>query len=301
MINTETFFMRTSDRNNMSAVGLFDHALDLYEDTMSAIKTNPNLFSGPVQHLQQALNRMITASHPDAHEMMRSLTERMLSGVECYSEHSLLLVASRSLNNVFKEEIMSIPYMILSVIRGNDPNLDTVWFNRVNGNNGIAMFLRNYKTSDIKAIHDTPVNNLVPTTLPHDKLFSASESVIVELGNHPIDLTLTSKDIQTVSFSKKDDWLPNTNRRVDKHCVFSSYITIRPQLKQFRIPKTVKLTPATSELIEALQCVSSESVVSNHYTFKTPADLFTCNLDITSFDSGQTWTIANVKIVPPLR
>lgn len=291
--------MRTSDRSNISAIALFDQSLDQYEETMEVIKINPNLFSGPAQYFQQALNRMITATIPDAHEMMRSLAERMLTGAACYSEHSLLLIASGSVNNVFKDEIMAIPYVLLSVIRGNDPTIDQSWLNRVNGNTGIQTFLQNYKTSDIKIVHDTNINNLVPTTLPYEKIYNADVSAMILLGNHPIDVTLSAKEIQTISFSRKDDWVPLDSRRQDQPVVYSSYITIRPQLKEFRIPKTVKLTPSASSMIDTFECVTIESTVANYYQFKVPAAYFTCQLEVMSFDSGQTWTITNIKIAPP--
>jgi len=291
--------MYTSDRNNISAIAFFDRALDLYEDSMEAIKVNPNLFSGPAQHFQQALNRMITANVPDAHEMMRSLAERMMSGIPCYSEHSLLLIASMSVNNVFKDEIMAIPYVLLSVIRGNDPSLDAIWLNRVNGNKGIEYFLRNFNSCDIKIIHSTPVDNLVPTSLPYEKLYSAETLFVIELGDNPIDITLTAKEVQTVSFDKKSDWVPSPLHRHDKPVVYSSHALIRPQLREFKVSKTVRASPSAICIMDSLGCLTTDSAFSNFYHFKTPASLFACQLDVASFDSGYTWTITNVKMVPP--
>jgi hypothetical protein len=291
--------MRNSDRSNISAISLFDQSLNQYEETMDTIKANPNLFSGPAQYLQQALNRMLTASVPDAHEMMRSLAKRMISGNPCYSEHSLLLIASGSVNNIFKDEIMAIPYTLLSTIRGNDPSLDHNWLNRVNGNKGIEIFFKNYKTSDITILHTTNVNNLVTTTLPYETVYSSDASVVVRLGEHPIDLTLSSNEVQTISFDKQDSWIPHALRRQNKPVVYTSYLIIRPQVKAFRIPKTIKITPSTKELIDAFGCVTIESSIANYYQFKIPAPLFTHRLELTSFDSGQSWTITNLRIAPP--
>lgn len=291
--------MYNNDRNNVSAIALFDQALDQYEVTMEEIKTKPNLFSGPAQYLQQALNRIITASVADAYEMMRSLTQRMLSGLPCYSEYSLLRIASGTVNNVFRDEVMAIPYVILSVIRGEDPKIDSGWFNRVNGNIGIKTFLVNYKTSDIKIVHETTVSNLCSVSLPYEKLFNASQNVVVPLGNKPIDITLSANEVQTLNFTKDESWLPVEPYRHDKPVVYGSYITIRPNVKEFRIPKMVKLTPSVSEMITIMGCVTPESVVASYYHFKMPNAFFSCQLEIISFDSGMTWTISNIRITPP--
>lgn len=291
--------MYNNDRNNVSAIALFDQALDQYEVTMEEIKTKPNLFSGPAQYLQQALNRIITASVADAYEMMRSLTQRMLSGLPCYSEYSLLRIASGTVNNVFRDEVMAIPYVILSVIRGEDPKVDSGWLNRVNGNIGIKSFLVNYKTSDIKIVHDTDVSNLCSVSLPYEKIFSANTNVIVPLGDKPVDITLSANEVQTLNFVKNETWLPTEPYRHDKPVIYGSYVAIRPGVKEFRIPKVVKLTPSAAEMISIIGCVTPESTVSNSYHFKMPGAFFYCQFEILSFDSGVSWTISNVKITPP--
>lgn len=290
--------MRESNRVSVSAIALFDQALDNYEATMVTIKTNPHLFSGPAQYLQMAINRLLTANLPDTAQMMRSLCKRILSGNSSYSEYSLLMIASGTVNNIFKDEILAIVYTLMDLTRGKDPTFTDSWRNRINGNSAIENFLRYYKTSDIYRLKSVASENLYQATLPRVTLTSNAVTTIVPIGPEQIELNLTSSGLPSVQFSLGEDWIANPGSRPNIAKVYSSNILVKSGVKEFTIPKTVILTEEAKSLAVGLGCLT-ESAVTNYHHFKLPAAYFSCCLNLYSFDSGTNWMIGNVTILPP--
>lgn len=291
--------MRTSDRVNISAVALFDQSLDQYEATMETIKVNPNLFSGPAQYFQMALNRLITSNIPDAFQMMRSLTKRILTGNKAYSEQSLLMISSGTINNVFRDELMTIAYGLLNLTRGIDPNFDAGWLSRVNGNTAIYDSLNLYKTSALYKIQNAHKDNILTADLPVDIVSADSQNVILSITPKEKEINLASLQTQVLNFSLGEGWVTHPDHRHDLPTIYQSKVTVKVGVKEFLVPKTVGMSDLVKALCTSLGCLDVNSLTTNYYHFKIPAPFFSCVLEIASFDSGSTWSITNVQIIPP--
>ena len=286
--------MRQSDRNTISAITLFDQSLDQYESAMDAITINPNLFSGPAQYLQMALNRLVTSSTPDGIQMLRSLAKRMVSGKSCYTERAILLIASQSVNIVFKDEVMAVMYALLNVTRGIDAATNQAWLNRVNGSTAIKIVFDEYKTSDLKILAATPSEAIAEATLPSQSVYSSNESVVLPLNNAIQEVFLTGSIEQSLSLTKDPNWKKDIPVQI-----YTSSIIVSSLTKSFRIPKTVRTTPLCDALLVELGCVDAASSFMNYRVVKLPGQFFTCQLDVISQDSGQTWILTNIQIRPP--
>ena len=292
--------MRESNRTNVSAVALFTQSLDKFEENLQVGALDPVLYVTPARHLQMALNRLITANTPDAFQMMRCLSDRMNAGKNgAYSEYAILMMASGSNSNIFKDEVMAVIHTLMRVMRGEELELDFMWMSRINSNQGIAEFIKNYSTSDQMTVANSYKGNVAIGWASEGVIYSEEFETIVPLGKSVKEITLTATEFQTLRFVVDEDLLFDDDYRDDIPQVISTSVTVKADLGSFHIARPVQFTPTASAAMEALNCQGFTGNILGPLSVKLPGPFFACKLNIASFDSGTSWVIGNIQIIPP--
>lgn len=293
--------MASSTRTNMAVVDLFSQGLDTYESTLPLNAMEPSTFIDPGSHLEVALNRLLIADPADGYQMMRILTKRMLKGMsEHYSEFMILMVATSSPSPKFKGDMVNIVHMLYRTLNNNSTPLDDVWFNAINRNDAIRNFIKNYDTSDICRIHNAYQGNVVG-----DRVVSACSSttdaqhVTVRLGVQNTTLMTISPTPVTVKFSPDEKIAMHSSYRNTLPKVIVSKVTISPMARSFILDKSIRLTEGAVLQAVDIDCLDIPYTVGSGVRINLPGQFNMCELDVASFDSGLTWVVGNLKILPP--
>lgn len=292
--------MRESDKVNISAVSLFAEALVKYEESIVPGIIDPVQYEVPSRYFQMAMNRLISSNIPDSFQMMRILAERMISKSHPYTNPTILMLASGTPSSLAKDEILSVAYTLLQVIRGHDVVLDDLWFTRVNRNEAIKSFLMNYQTSDQREVCHCRKTNLVESQDTDVIIYSEDERLSAPIGRYNQNIVLTSNKLQSISCRLDSDLIYQEGYENTTPLTIIGSVTVKSSLNEFLVDKKIHFTDTAIEIMTATKCLVSPYSTGSDTRIKFPAPFFSIKLDMISKDSGTSWICGNIQILPPL-
>lgn len=295
--------MTTLIRNNPSIIEAFLDNLSDYESSLDHNNLNPITIEKPARYLQMAMNRLISASPIDSYQMLRCLVEKLILNIPAYSDIVVHLVASGSINSLFQDEINAIIFPVKDVFSGKPFVYTDSWYDRINSNAGIRSFLENFTTSDQHDILSTYHGNLVRTEPigdlcgPH---FYTEELIFqIPIGGSDQSVSLTHYEKQVLQLKKADNASMAAAYRDDLPLTLAGFVIVQPDIRRFLVDRSISFTPGAAYLLDALQCTPTPYVRGIPTEIMVPAPFFRCKLDVISKDSGQTWVVGNIQILPP--
>lgn len=293
--------MFESDRTNVEAIARFTEELEQYE---SIVKHDSNIFGEfrhPANLLKDAMLRIVGASESDTYEMMRILSKHMIAKLDtAYSEFAILMAAGGNFDLVGTELIMAIAYTTRCVIVGDEYAIDDPWLQIVRNNVAIRHYLHNYHKSDLAIIQKTYSGNLI--IAPKKVLFvdDDNRTTTLNVGYNIYELSLNSHHIQTVKFALSDEVKPDPTAQPNKPLVIESEVRISAKVGEFILDESISMLDDAVAQLNALGCSVSGYIPGHPTRVVLPNMFFTCLLIIGSFDSGKSWRVADLQILPPV-
>lgn len=286
--------MSTVINNNLIILRDFQNDILAYENH---ILTN-NYFPAALS-LKSALDRMIISCPLDAFQMMRYLASRMVN-TAYYTDNILLQIADVSVGLGGSDLVINILYKLRQVENGIPFSHDELWYSSVNFNIAVKSFFETYLTSDIYLLKTVNQNNLVSPTETISVIKSNEDDALVNvrLGKTNMDLSLLSFQTQTVKFLVDPTLNLPENYDSNFPLTITTSITIKAGVQKFILDKSVKFTDNALSILTWFGYIDRALSVSGNTKFTFPNHFYSYKLDLISINSGDTWVVANITVLP---
>jgi hypothetical protein len=275
-------------RNNLRSIDSFKQSVTAYEESVPSKDTSPIFYVKSVENIQVVLKKLSVAKTHDAVQMLRYLTDRIItcSGTG-YSSYTLQILASLIPS---KAADITIIQALQKLVKGKISPLTDDGITKISGIVAVQTFLKNYPTSDQGRLQQINSDDILRTNVSVSEKFSNEHSVVLSLGKENIELTLTSTEQQRVCFKLDES--------VNGSTIVTS-IKVTPQIGEFYLDLTIRFTDTAYALINEMNCLGRQYILGSDTFIRVTDYFYSCVLDVISFDSGKTWIVGNIQILPP--
>jgi hypothetical protein len=223
-----------------------------------------------------------------------------MTTTEYYTDNKLLLIADVSVALGGSDRIINIVYKLKQISNDKPFSHDEIWYSTVNFNIAIKRFFETYLVSDIHLLKSINQNNLINPSTSNSVIRSGENDALVtiRLGKTNIDLSLLSFQKQTVKLSVDPTLDLPENYDSNFPLTIITNVTIKAGVQEFILDKTVKFTDNALCILEWFSYIERVLAVSGNTRFKFPNHFFSYKLDLISINSGDTWIVSNIAILP---
>lgn len=293
--------MTTVTYNNPLHMDSFKADLERYELAIPTIQSNPLSLQDAAFYLKKALQQMIYVNPLDTFQMMRWLASRM-NATEYYTDNILMFVSDKANEIGGSDIIRAIPYKLNQVSTSATFEYDELWFGTVNFNTAVKMFMSTYTSSDLYMLKSVNQNNIVkPDSVVSLTKGTEDDAVVtLSLGKDNFDVSLTAFQKQKIKVNVDPNLTLPQNYDNSLPLTILSTVTVKAGIKEFFLDKAVTIPESTLCVFELFpEYLDKTTVNLGNRTFKFPNHFYSYELDLISFNSGDTWVLGNILVKGP--
>lgn len=292
--------MSNLSRTNIDAIQAFEEDLLMYEASVLTISNSIADYLRPAQIMKGALDKIFSAQHSDAYSMMRILVDRVSKGIDgSYSDGTLSMLAASMRDDHTRKIIFSVTYVIREMIVGNIVELNDVWLMNINNNSAIYTFLKNYTRSDQKMIEETYSGNVIRPAYTIEDLESNEDDYTLVVGYANYRLQLTNETTQTLLFAVSPLIKPGPDAKPNEKLTIATSVIITTNTGDLNFDASIGFFDDALAQMSALGCAPIGYVNGEDTSIVLPDKYHRLAITIASSDSGWSWRVSEVNILPP--
>jgi hypothetical protein len=285
---------------NIDAINDFEEELERYESMIKPKSNHFHDFVTPGDILKGALVRLVSSAEADTYSMMRRLFKRMRAKIDdAYCEYALSMVAANTKDTRGKRLIMAVMLVSREVIMGENPDLNESWLQLVDNNFAIYKTLSNYAIADEHKYEVGYGGEILTPARPTEKMKTDDLEYVHRIGHANYDIRLTARDIQVVDFELDTDTEVLGMADKARPNIVVSDIILTPNIRTLAISRKIKFYDDAAAQISALKCNAIGVLAEVDTQIELPDMFYSLMINVVSHDSGATWRITEVNILPP--